>query len=62
VYLSPYGQQIKNSISDSATYYIVVDSYNSSYAYNQLTEVARLDEYYFARDLFADYIRAGGME
>lgn len=62
VYLSPYGQQIKNSISDSATYYIVVDSYNSSYAYNQLTEVARLDEYYFARDLLADYIRAGGME
>ena len=62
VYLSPYGQQIKNSISDSATYYIVVDSYNSSYDYNKLTEVARFDAYYFARDLFADYIRAGGME
>ena len=55
-----YGQQIKNSINDNATYYIVVDTYTSSYKYNNLTEVARVSGIY-ARDLLAEYIKAGGL-
>ncbi len=55
-----YGNSIKGSINTSATYYIVVDTYTLQYKYNGLTEVARLDETTFARDLLADYIKGGG--
>jgi 2',3'-cyclic-nucleotide 2'-phosphodiesterase (5'-nucleotidase family) len=58
---SQYGQTIKNSIDTNATYYVVVDSYTSQYSSNGLTEIARYDETTFARDLLADYIRAGGL-
>ena len=56
-----YGNSIKNNINTSATYYVVVDTYTLQYAYNGLTEVARLDETTFARDLLADYIKSGGL-
>ena len=49
-------------IDPNGTYYIVVDSYTSTYAPNRLTEVARLGANVYARDLLADYIAAGGME
>ena len=48
------------SIVDSNTYYIVVDSYTSSYAPNRITEIARFSDDTFARDLLADFIRGGG--
>ena len=51
---------LKNSISSGKTYYIVVDTYTSSYTYNNLTEVARISGLY-ARDLFAEYVRDGGL-
>lgn len=57
-----YGQQIKNNIDPNATYYVVTDTYTSQYKYNQLTEIARLDETTFARDLLAEYIKKGGLE
>ncbi len=57
----PYGESIKNDIDPNATYYVVVDTYTSTYAPNRLTEIARLDDTTFARDLVADYIRAGGL-
>ena len=56
-----YGNSIKGSINTNATYYVVVDTYTLQYAYNGLTEVARLDETTFARDLLADYIKGGGL-
>ena len=56
-----YGQSIKNNIDSSATYYIVVDSYTLQYKPNGLTEVERLDETTFARDLLAEYVRKGGL-
>lgn len=56
-----YGSQLKNSLDPNATYYVVVDSYTSQYAPNRLTEVARYDADVYARDLLADYIRAGGL-
>ena len=50
------------SIDPNQTYYIVVDSYSSSYAPNRLTEVARYGADIFARDLLADYIATGALE
>ena len=58
---SAYGNSVKNNIKDNATYYVVVDTYTSTYAYNRLTEVARYTAGVYARDLLADYIREGGM-
>ena len=49
-----------SSIDQNKTYYIVVDTYTSTYRYNNLTEVARVSEIY-ARDLLAEYIKAGGL-
>lgn len=57
-----YGEQIRQSIDPNATYYIVVDSYTSSYAPNNLTVIAEYDENIFARDLLADYISTGAFE
>ena len=49
-------------IDPSATYYIVVDTYTSTYAPNRLTEIERYDPNIFARDLLAAYIAEGKME
>lgn len=57
-----YGESIKDNIDPNATYYLVTDTYSSLYGPNKLTEIARLDEKIFARDLVADYIKAGGLE
>lgn len=57
---SDYGNSVKDSINTSATYYIVVDSYTAQYKYNHATEIARLDETTFARDLLAEYMLANG--
>lgn len=54
-----YGESIKDNIDPNATYYIVVDSYTSTYAPNNLTEIERIDEDIFARDLLAQYIKDG---
>ena len=62
IYCGDYGNSIKNSINQNATYYLITDSYSSSYAPNRLTEVARYGENIFARDLLADYIKAGGLD
>ena len=55
-----YGQSVKNSIDPNKTYYVVVDTYTSSYRYNYLTEVARVSGVY-ARDLLAEYVKEGGL-
>lgn len=60
--LGDYGQQVRGNIDPNATYYVVVDTYTSLYAPNNLTEVARYGEAVYTRDLLADYIKAGGME
>ncbi len=49
------------TIDPNKTYYIVTDTYCSTYAPNRLTEVARYEAGVYARDLLADYIEAGGM-
>ena len=57
-----YGASIRNNIDYNATYYIITDTYCSSYAYNNLTVIDYYDAGVFARDLVADYIQAGGFE
>ena len=58
---SSYGNSVKNNIKDSATYYVIVDTYSSTYKYNNLTEIARYTPGVYARDLVAEYIKSGGL-
>ncbi|MBQ8859447.1 MAG: bifunctional metallophosphatase/5'-nucleotidase [Clostridia bacterium] len=57
--LSEYGESILGNISPNGTYYIMTDSYSSTYAPNGLTEVAEYDNGVFARDLLAQAIKNG---
>ena len=54
-----YGASVKDSIDFTHTYYLITDTYTSTYSYNNLTEVARYDAGVYARDLLADYIKEG---
>lgn len=56
-----YGQQVRNNIDPDGTYYVIVDSYSSTYAPNRLTEIERYGADIFARDLLAQYIKDGNM-
>ena len=58
-YHCAYDPNLASSIVDSQIYYVVTDTYTSTYKYNRFTEVARLENYY-ARDLLRDFIAAGG--
>lgn len=49
-----------SEIRDNVTYFIVVDSYTSTYRYNHITEKERLNEEIYSRDLLADFISSGG--
>ena len=57
-----YGESLRGKIDRNATYYVVTDTYTSTYRYNKMTEIERFAEPYYARDLLADYIEAGGLE
>ena len=48
-------------IVDDKDYYIIVDSYTSTYKANKITEIARLGSGTYARDLLADFISSGGL-
>ena len=49
-------------IQRNEIYYIVVDTYTSSYAPNRLTVVEKYEPGIYARDLLAEHIRNGGLE
>lgn len=49
-----------DSIDKNATYYVIVDTYSAYYAPNGLTIVDVCEDQIFARDLLAEYIKAGG--
>ena len=55
VSFSSYGSQNINNIQNNKTYYVIVDSYTSTYSYNKLTEVVRFTDKTYARDLLAEY-------
>ncbi len=61
IYCGDYGNSVRYNIDDDATYYVIVDSYSSTYAPNRLTVIDSLAEDLFARDLLARYIREGGL-
>lgn len=54
---SEYGSSVKNSISNNATYYVVVDTYTMLYTSNGLTPVEFYDDGIYARDLLADAVK-----
>lgn len=56
-----YGAGVRSNIDPNKTYYVVVDSYTSTYAPNRLTEVERYGAPLYARDLLAEYIANGGL-
>ena len=58
---SDYGNTVKGSIDRNATYYIITDTYSSTYAPNRLTELKRYPGGVYAQHLLADYIEAGGL-
>ena len=58
---SDYGNSIKNNIDPNGTYYIITDTYTSTYAPNRLTEIKRYTEGVYSYNLLADYIEAGGL-
>ena len=49
-----------DSINSTKTYYIVTDTYTAYYSSNRITEVKRLDNKTYARDLLATFISEGG--
>ena len=57
-----YGKSIKNNIDLNATYYVIVDSYTANYSPNRLTVVEEFDKTTFPRDLFADFVKSGGLD
>ena len=56
---SDFGEDLMGSISNNATYYVVVDIYTALYAYNGLTVVEYLDYTTYARDLVAAAAKDG---
>ena len=52
---SDYGSNL--TISDSKTYYVIVDTYSAYYASNKLTVIELYDEDVYARDLLAEYFK-----
>lgn len=48
-----------SSVVDNEYYYIVIDTYTSTYTKNNITQVKRLEGIY-ARDLLADFVSKGG--
>lgn len=64
IYYGSYGAEVKNNIQSNKTYYIIVDTYTSTYKYNIpiLTEIERLGPGVYARDLLAQYILDGRLK
>lgn len=48
-----------SQVDENKTYYIVADSWTALYAWAKCTPVEKYDETTFARDLLAEYIKAG---
>ena len=61
VTIGEYGETVRENIDPNAIYYVVTDTYSSTYEYNNLTEIERLDRELYARDLLAEYIEGGGL-
>lgn len=54
-----YSTITASEVNDNQYYYIVADSYTALYAWAKCTAIEMYDESTFARDLLAEYIKAG---
>ncbi len=61
IYYDAYGEALRDNLDPNGTYYIISDTYTSSYGPNRLTELARYDDGIYARDLLAAHIAAGNL-
>lgn len=52
---------ITDNIDPNGTYYVIVDSYSSTYKSNRLTEIERYGKPYYGRDMLAEYFKNGGL-
>ena len=65
MYTGSWGEEVLDNWSEyrakwlTETFYVVVDTYTSTYEPNNLTEVARYGEELYARDLLAEYFSEG---
>lgn len=57
-----YSKITASQVDPNKTYYIIADSWTSSYAWANCTEIAEYDNETYARDLLAKYIEQGGWE
>ena len=55
-------EDLADNIDKNGIYYVVVDSYSSTYGPNCLTEIERYGDAYYARDMLANFILSGGLE
>ncbi|MCH5142638.1 MAG: bifunctional metallophosphatase/5'-nucleotidase [Clostridiales bacterium] len=55
-----YSTITSSQVENNKQYYIIVDSYSSTYSYNHITEIKRLGSGIYARDLLAEFVKAGG--
>ncbi len=62
IYVSTYGEKVRQNIDVNRVYYIITDTWNSGYDDNKLTVIDYLGEGVYARDLLAGYIQQGGLE
>ncbi len=60
IYVSSYGETVRESIDNNRTYYIITDTWNSGHGPNKLTVVDYLANCVYARDLLAEYASNGG--
>ncbi len=59
IYYDAFGEALRDNIDPSGTYYIITDTFTSSYGPNRLTVIAEYDANVFARDLIAQHIADG---
>ena len=57
-----YSTLNSSEIENNKQYYIIVDSYTSTYPYNHITEIKRLGSGIYARDLLAEFVYSGGWD
>lgn len=57
-----YTELTPDKVDPNATYYIIADTWTSSYAWANCTEIATYDNETFSRDLLAKYIEDGNWE
>ena len=59
---SEYGILEKDNIDPNGTYYVITDTYSSTYAPNRMTEIKSYTAGIYSYHLLADYVKSGGFQ